>query len=387
MTTKNQKKVLVIFGTRPEAIKMAPVVLGLNKHCHFTTKVCVTGQHREMLDQVLKTFDIQPSFDLNLMTHNQSLSAVSARILEGLEKVYLEFKPDYVLVHGDTTTSFIATLSAFYFDLAVGHIEAGLRSDDIKSPWPEEANRRLTSQLAALHFAPTKKAVENLLKEGVSAEKIIQTGNTVIDALHLVQNQINTSSQLHQSLIEKFLSQGINLNGDNQVVLITGHRRENFGKRFYEIIEAIRELALSNKAVKFLYPVHFNPNVRTPVYERLNDLQNVFLIQPQDYTSFVFLMMKSSLILTDSGGIQEEAPSLGKPVLVTRDNTERPESVAAGASKLVGSSKLEIITNIQEILNSIRSGKATEKISNLYGDGKASDRIIEFLKQHSESQI
>ncbi len=373
-------KILTVFGTRPEAIKMAPLVKELEKVKNFENKVCVTAQHREMLDQVLEIFDIKPDYDLNIMKPNQNLYDITANILLKMKNVLEEFHPDVVLVHGDTTTTFATTLASFYNKIDVGHVEAGLRTGNIYSPWPEEANRKLTGALAKYHFAPTKSSKKNLLKEGIQEENIIITGNTVIDALFLVLNKIETNKVL-ENKIKNILAKNIPLHAlDQKFVLITGHRRENFGKGFINICEAIKELALKYPKVNFIYPVHLNPNVRKPVNDILSGLKNVFLIEPQDYMPFVYLMNKSYLILTDSGGIQEEAPSLGKPVLVMRDTTERPEALEAGTVKLVGTNKEKIIKEVEKLLKDENEYLKMSKAHNPYGDGNASEKIIKFLQ-------
>ena len=341
------KRVLLVFGTRPEAIKMAPLVHEFKKHPdQFETKVCVTGQHREMLDQVLDLFQIVPDVDLNIMKSGQDLYDVTSRVLVGMREVLKELSPDLVLVHGDTTTSMAAALAAFYQQIPVGHVEAGLRTGDIYSPWPEEMNRLMTGRIAAYHFAPTPLSKQNLLKENVKAERIVVTGNTVIDALHWVVNKIHAEQGLHDSIRESIRQFGYDterLAKGKRMVLITGHRRENFGEGFLNICHAIKSLSMRYPEVDFVYPVHLNPNVRKPVMEILGDgADNVFLIDPLQYLPFVYLMEQSYLILTDSGGIQEEAPGLGKPVLVMRNTTERPEAVDAGTVLLVGADRERI---------------------------------------------
>lgn len=369
------KKILTIFGTRPEAIKMAPLVKALDGCSEFESKVCVTGQHREMLDQVLKLFKITPDFDLNIMKSGQDLTDVTVSILTQLRDVFNTYKPDVILVHGDTATTFASSLAAYYQQIKVGHVEAGLRTGNIYSPWPEEANRCLTGVIANYHFAPTATAENNLLRENKSSEDICVTGNTVIDALLSVVEALEASSTLQ----EKFAEQFSYLSAERKLVLVTGHRRENFGGGFERICQAIREIALNHPDVDIVYPVHLNPNVQDPVKRLLSDIGNVYLIEPLDYLPFVYLMNRSYLILTDSGGIQEEAPSLRKPVLVMRDTTERPEAVEAGTVKLVGTD-VDLIT---QSVNKLISDKSEyEKMSlahNPYGDGKASQKIIEFL--------
>lgn len=371
-------KVLTVFGTRPEAIKMAPLVKALEKHPEIEAKVCVTGQHRQMLDQVLSLFDIAPDYDLDIMQPQQTLSTITSHILLKMEPVLQQYSPDLVLVHGDTSTTLAAALAAYYQKIAVGHVEAGLRTGDIYSPWPEEANRRLTGSLATWHFSPTLQTQENLLKENVPGHKILVSGNTVIDALLLVKNKLQNQPDLQR----KFNSTFNFIRKDARMVLITGHRRENFGEGFERICRAIKNLAETYPNVDFVYPVHLNPNVREPVNRLLSNLPHVHLIEPQEYLPFVYLMTRAHLILTDSGGIQEEAPSLGKPVLVMRETTERPEAVAAGTVKLVGT---DVDTIVREVTRLMEDKNAYDEMAyahNPYGDGKASERIVEFIAQH-----
>lgn len=359
---------------------MVPVVMALkNRPEGFDVQVCVTAQHREMLDQVLALFNIIPDFDLNLMRPGQSLGGLTSRAVVGLEEVFQAEQPDVVLVHGDTTTTFTASLAAFYQQIPVGHVEAGLRTHNIYSPWPEEFNRRVTGIVANYHFAPTEKSQQNLLDEKTAAEAITVTGNTVIDALQWVVNHIDTDAELSAELNQKF----DHIDAEKKLVLVTGHRRENFGDGFLNICEAIRDIAQRDD-VQVIYPVHLNPNVQKPVNEILRGLDNVHLIEPQDYLPFVYLMSKSHLILTDSGGVQEEAPSLGKPVLVMRDTTERPEAVAAGTVKLVGTNKETIRDSVLELLNDEDKYQQMSFAHNPYGDGKASEYIADFLSQLSE---
>lgn len=368
-------RILTVFGTRPEAIKMAPVVDALKNDLRFDSKVCVTAQHREMLDQVLSLFEIEPDYDLNIMKAGQDLTDVTTSILTGLRSVLQEYKPDYVLVHGDTATTLSATLASYYQQIKVGHVEAGLRTNNIYSPWPEEGNRKLTGALANIHFAPTQTSLDNLLAENISDKAICVTGNTVIDALLMVKSKLSNDKVLYKSLSDKFVF----LDSERRMVLITGHRRESFGGGFERICQAVSTLAESFPNVDFVYPVHLNPNVREPVNRLLVNKANVHLIEPQDYLPFVYLMDRSSIILTDSGGIQEEAPSLGKPVLVMRDTTERPEAVSAGTVKLVGTDVNKIIDEVSILLT---QQKAYEKMSfshNPYGDGKASGRILDAI--------
>ncbi len=368
-------KVLTVFGTRPEAIKMAPLVKSLAAHGAIDSRVCVTAQHRQMLDQVLALFGIEPDWDLDLMRPGQDLYSITAGILERIAEVYRAWKPDLVLVHGDTATTFAASLAAFYQRIPVGHVEAGLRTGDLSSPWPEEANRQLTSVLARLHFAPTETSRCNLLKENVAGDKIVVTGNTVIDALLSVKAKLEGSPELAAELARcvPFLRPAA------RMVLITGHRRENFGEGFERVCRAIATLAKSFPDVDFVYPVHLNPNVREPVNRLLCGIGNVSLIEPLDYLPFVYLMMRSHVILTDSGGIQEEAPSLGKPVLVMRDTTERPEAVAAGTVRLVGTDVESIVGGVTTLLTDQCEYQAMSFAHNPYGDGRACERIVDAL--------
>jgi UDP-N-acetylglucosamine 2-epimerase (non-hydrolysing) len=365
-------KIMVVFGTRPEAIKMAPVVKAFKADSRFETKVCVTAQHREMLDQVLELFEIQPDYDLNIMKAGQDLTDVTCGVLTGLRDVLKEFQPARILVHGDTSTTMSASLAAFYQQIKVGHVEAGLRTGDIYSPWPEEANRKITSCVVDLHFAPTEIARQNLLNEGVDNQTIKVTGNTVIDALRWVSDKIESSPELNERLAERFPF----LDASKKLVLVTGHRRENFGQGFENICAALRELA-GRDDIEILYPMHLNPNVREPVKKYLSDLGNVHLIEPQDYLPFVYLMNRAHIILTDSGGIQEEAPSLGKPVLVMRNTTERPEAVDAGTVKLVGTDTNRIINAVVELLDDSSLYQTMSVAYNPYGDGTASKQILE----------
>ena len=382
------KKVLLVFGTRPEAIKMAPLVKEFQKSpTEFQTVVCVTGQHREMLDQVLKIFGIVPDYDLNIMKQGQDLYDVTSRVLLGMRDVLKETRPDVVLVHGDTTTSTAAALAAFYQQIPVGHVEAGLRTHDIYSPWPEEMNRQLTGRIASFHFAPTPLSRQNLLRENVDDSKITVTGNTVIDALYWVVDKIKNDKDLNASLSDELKQAGYDvarLASGRRLVLITGHRRENFGEGFIRMCMAIRDLNKKFPEVDFVYPMHLNPNVRKPIHEvfgqDLSGLGNMFFIEPLEYLSFVFLMEKSSVVLTDSGGIQEEAPGLGKPVLVMRDTTERPEALEAGTVKLVGTDYDKIVENVSVLLEDASAYEKMSKAVNPYGDGKACGRILSFLQ-------
>lgn len=381
------KNILIVFGTRPEAIKMAPVVMEFKKHPNlFNTLVCVTGQHREMLDQVLTLFDIVPDYDLNIMKPNQDLYDVTSKILLGMRDVLDMSKPDLVFVHGDTTTSMAAALAAFYKQIPVAHVEAGLRTENIYSPWPEEMNRQITARITKLHFAPTSLARQNLLNEGIKEDGILVTGNTVIDALHIVTDKITSDSNLSEELKSLLLEKGYDvsrLENGRKLVLITGHRRENFGEGFINICNAIKNLANRFQEVDFVYPMHLNPNVRKPVLEILGSdkVSNVFLIEPLEYLPFVYLMEKSYLILTDSGGVQEEAPGLGKPVLVMRDTTERPEAVEAGTVMLVGTDRNKIETGVQDLLTDGSLYKRMSETVNPYGDGLAASRIVDFIKK------
>ena len=368
-------KVLTVFGTRPEAIKMAPLVHALAADERFVSKCCVTAQHREMLDQVLELFKITPDYDLNLMKAGQTLPEITSRILLELTPVLKEFKPDVVLVHGDTATTFAASLAAYYEQIAVGHVEAGLRTGNIYSPWPEEGNRKLTGSLTKYHLAPTENSKANLLKENYAAENISVTGNTVIDALLMVKQQIENDAALSNTLAAQFPM----LDERKKLILVTGHRRESFGGGFERICEALAQTAKAHPDCQILYPVHLNPNVQEPVKRILKDVNNVHLIEPQQYLPFVYLMNRAHIILTDSGGIQEEAPSLGKPVLVMRDTTERPEAVDAGTVKLVGTDIIKITSALNELLTSDESYKTMSRAHNPYGDGKACQRICDIL--------
>lgn len=375
-------KILSVFGTRPEAIKMAPVVRELSSNSFFESKVAVTAQHREMLDQVLELFEIQPDYDLDLMRPGQDLYDITTGVLLGLRSVLIDFKPDLVLVHGDTATTFATSLAAFYQKIPVGHVEAGLRTGDLYSPWPEEANRLLTSRLAAIHFAPTELNRKALLAENIPDDLITVTGNTVIDALQWVVDKIETSSIIKNRIESILVGSGLNLEMLNErYVLITGHRRENFGEGFEQICRAVRNLAVRNQTVNFIYPVHLNPNVQGPVKRLLDGLANVYLISPLAYEPFVYLMRRSYLVLTDSGGIQEEAPGLGRPVLVMRDTTERPEAVQAGTVKLVGTDANTIDSHVQSLLDDSTLHQEMCRSHNPYGDGKASEKIVRFIKE------
>ena len=381
------KKVMLVFGTRPEAIKMAPLVKEFQKQPkRVETVVCVTGQHREMLDQVLKIFDIKPDYDLNIMKQGQDLYDVTARVLTGMRDVLKEVKPDVVLVHGDTTTSTAAALAAFYQQIPVGHVEAGLRTHNIYSPWPEEMNRLLTGRLATYHFSPTPLSRNNLIKESVDDRNIIITGNTVIDALYWVVDKIKNNKELDNELEDILSKAGYDvnrLNNGKKLVLITGHRRENFGDGFINMCTAIKDLTVKYPDLDFVYPMHLNPNVRKPIHEvfgeNLSGLKNMFFIEPLEYLSFVYLMEKSSIVLTDSGGIQEEAPGLGKPVLVMRDTTERPEALDAGTVKLVGTDYNKIVNEVPSLIDDKAAYEKMSKAVNPYGDGLACGRIVNAL--------
>lgn len=373
------KNILVVFGTRPEAIKMAPLILKMKKDPSFDLKVCITAQHREMLDQVLKIFGIEADYDLDLMSPGQGLVNLTGKILSSVTKVLDEVNPDLVVVHGDTTTTFSASLAAYYKRIPVAHVEAGLRTGNNYSPWPEEGNRRLTSVLADYHFAPTEISKANLISENINDDSVFVTGNTVVDALFLAKNKIESDTILERNFEKMFPF----ISSDKKIILVTGHRRESFGSGFERICAAVRLVAAKNKDVVIIYPVHLNPLVQEPVNRILGGLSNVYLVEPTDYLPFVFLMMKSYLILTDSGGIQEEAPSLGKPVLVMRDTTERPEGLRAGTVKLVGTASEVISSNIQLLLDDAEEYRAMSIAHNPYGDGTASEQICRVLKELS----
>ncbi len=384
------KKVMFVFGTRPEAIKMAPLVREFRKYPEeFETMVCVTGQHREMLDQVLSIFEIMPEFDLNIMKHGQDLFDITSRVLCGMRDVLIEAKPDVVLVHGDTTTSTAAALAAFYMQIPVGHVEAGLRTGNIYSPWPEEMNRQITGRIASFDFAPTPLNRNNLLKENVPDSKITVTGNTVIDALHMVVERIRNDKGLADELHKSLMIAGYDtdrLTDGHRMLLITGHRRENFGDGFINICNAIKDLSIKYRDVDFIYPMHLNPNVRKPIHqvfgENLDGLSNMFFIEPLGYLSFVYLMEKSYLVLTDSGGIQEEAPGLSKPVLVMRDTTERPEALESGTVRLVGTDYGKIVNEVSMLIDDEEHYRTMSNAVNPYGDGKASGRIVDFVRNN-----
>ena len=381
------KKILLVFGTRPEAIKMAPLVKEFQKQSNdFEVLVCVTGQHREMLDQVLLLFDIKPDYDLNIMKQGQDLYDVTARVLVGMRDVLKDCCPDIVLVHGDTTTSVTAALAAYYQQIPVGHIEAGLRTHNIYSPWPEEMNRQLTGRITTYHFAPTLLSKQNLLDEGIKDNFITVTGNTVIDALYMIVDKIKKDKELDTKLQKRLTESGYDasrLDNGRKLILITGHRRENFGDGFISICKAIKTLTKNYPNIDYVYPMHLNPNVRRPIHdvfgEDLSNLGNMFFIEPLEYLSFVYLMEKSTIILTDSGGVQEEAPGLGKPVLVMRDTTERPEALEAGTVKLVGTDYDKIVCELSELIENQSSYEKMSRAINPYGDGKSCERIISFL--------
>ncbi|MCX6351411.1 MAG: UDP-N-acetylglucosamine 2-epimerase (non-hydrolyzing) [Bacteroidetes bacterium] len=375
----DRKKIILVFGTRPEAIKMAPVYFELQKNSHiYDVKVCLTGQHRTMLEQVMDFFKIPTDFDLSLMKENQSLSDLSASVLTEFSKIIVSEKPDMVLVHGDTTTSSMATLAAYYHKIKIGHVEAGLRTHNKYSPFPEEINRQITGRIADYHFSPTSLAEDNLLSEGIEKNKILVTGNTVIDALHWTVDLIENNSYEDDEIrkVSKIIQ------ADKKLILVTGHRRENFGDGFLNICNAMKALAETHPEIQIIYPVHLNPNVKKPVYEILKDIYNIHLIAPINYPAFVFLMNKSHIILTDSGGVQEEGPSLGKPVLVMRENTERPEAVDAGTVKLVGTNSNSIISSVEELLTDDKLYTQMSTAINPYGDGLASKKIVEFIKDN-----
>jgi len=383
------KKILIVFGTRPEAIKMAPLVKQFqNSSDVFETKVCVTAQHREMLDQVLDLFEITPDYDLDVMKPGQDLYDVTSNVLLGMKDVLVDFKPDLVFVHGDTSTTFSTALAAFYQQIRVAHVEAGLRTGDIYSPWPEEANRQLTSQITKYHFAPTQTSRANLLNENIQDSQILVTGNTVIDALFLALDKIKTDKTLEENIISTIkalmnadVSEEIDFHIDNsKFILVTGHRRENHGQGFINICKALKEIAEKNRDIHIIYPVHLNPNVQGPVNELLSGIANVHLIAPLQYEQFIYMMDKSYFIITDSGGVQEEAPSLGKPVLVMRDTTERPEALDAGTVKLVGTDTELIIKEAQILIDDAQAYEKMSKASNPYGDGFASEKIVEYYK-------
>ncbi|GLR07410.1 UDP-N-acetylglucosamine 2-epimerase (non-hydrolyzing) [Mixta theicola] len=371
-------KVLTVFGTRPEAIKMAPLVHALANDAAFDARLCVTAQHREMLDQVLRLFALKPDYDLDIMRPEQGLTEITSRILEGLKGVFSSFRPDVVLVHGDTTTTLAASLAAFYHRIPVGHVEAGLRTGDLYSPWPEEANRKLTGHLATWHFTPTEYSRQNLLRENLPDKQIFVTGNTVIDALFWVRDRVLSDRQHDKNLAARYPF----LDAAKKLILVTGHRRESFGDGFERICSALATLARQHPEIQIVYPVHLNPNVSEPVKRILSGIDNIILIEPQEYLPFVWLMNRAWLILTDSGGIQEEAPSLGKPVLVMRETTERPEAIDAGTVRLVGTSEEKIVAEVTHLLTHEEAWQAMSHAHNPYGDGHACARILQALKNH-----
>lgn len=371
-------KVLTVFGTRPEAIKMAPLVQALAQDPAFESRLCVTAQHREMLDQVLSLFQLQPDYDLNVMRPEQGLTEITCRILQGMHTVLLDFKPDIVLVHGDTTTTLAASLAAFYQQIPVGHVEAGLRTGDLASPWPEEGNRKLTGHLARLHFTPTLRSRQNLLDENLADDSIVVTGNTVIDALLWVRDRVLDDNDINAQLASRYPF----LDDSKKLVLVTGHRRESFGEGFERICSALAQIARQHPHAQIVYPVHLNPNVHEPVNRILRGIDNIVLIEPQEYLPFVWLMNRAWLILTDSGGIQEEAPSLGKPVLVMRETTERPEAVEAGTVKLVGTDTARIVNEVSTLLNDDEAWQTMSRAHNPYGNGEACGRILQALKDN-----
>jgi len=373
------KNILLVFGTRPEAIKMAPIITELNKSDKLSYKVCITGQHKEMLNQVLDVFSLKCEYNLNIMSPGQTLNDIFSKIVGKLQAVFEEFKPDLVLVHGDTSTSFATALACFYAKIPIGHVEAGLRTGNLISPWPEEGNRRLTSVIANYHFAPTENSKRNLLNEGVSEQRIIVTGNTVVDAVLMIKNRFQSDLPFAEKVRHALPS----INFDEKIILITGHRRENFGSGFENICQAIKNLALSNPSLQFVYPVHLNPQVHGIVHKLLGNIENVRLIEPLSYTEFVYLMINSHIILTDSGGIQEEAPSLGKPVLLMRDTTERPEAVNAGTVNLVGTDCDNIVNSVNTLLQNQQEYEKMSKAVNPYGDGKAANKIVEWMEQQN----
>lgn len=370
-------KCLFIMGTRPEAIKLAPLVLALREKVSFETRLCVTAQHRDMLDQVLELFGLSPDFDLNIMTDGQDLADITASVLHRMRDVFAEYRPDFTIVQGDTSTTFAAALSSFYHQVPTAHVEAGLRTGCLRAPWPEEANRKLTTGLASIHFAPTERARANLLSEGVAPDRVHVTGNTVIDTLFLVLARLKQDCALRAELDRKF-----DYLGNKRIILVTGHRRENFGQGFERICRALAEIADLHPKIEIVYPVHLNPNVRTPVHKLLGGKPNIHLIQPLPYLSFVYLMNRCFFILTDSGGVQEEAPSLGKPVLVMRETTERPEAVEAGTVKLVGTNPKVIVDEVERLLTDRHAYEQMSIAHNPYGDGRAVQRIVSILSQH-----
>jgi UDP-N-acetylglucosamine 2-epimerase (non-hydrolysing) len=382
-----KKNILLVFGTRPEAIKMAPLVKEFQKdNANFETKVCVTAQHRGMLDQVLELFDIKPDYDLNLMKAGQDLYDITLNVLLGMKDVLSDFKPDIVLVHGDTTTTSATSLSAFYQQIKIAHVEAGLRTGDLYNPWPEEANRQITGVLANYHFVPTVTSRDNLLKESKKSQNILITGNTVIDALFLVLDKIKNDKESESKIKKQILNSNYDIKKDTKIILVTGHRRENHGQGIVNICEALKAIALNNPTIDIVYPVHLNPHVQKPVKGLLSDVSNIHLIEPLQYEAFIYLMSKSYFVITDSGGVQEEAPSLGKPVLVMRSTTERPEALEAGTVKLVGTNTQIIIKETQKLLDDKTEYEKMSKSHNPYGDGKACEKIVKFVKDIDNNQ-
>jgi UDP-N-acetylglucosamine 2-epimerase (non-hydrolysing) len=379
-------KILLVFGTRPEAIKMAPLVKEFQKYPDiFYTKVCVTGQHRQMLDQVLDVFNIKPDYDLNIMAPNQDLYDITSKVLLGMRNILAEWKPDIVFVHGDTTTSVVTGIAAFYKQIKVAHVEAGLRTYNLLAPWPEELNRQLTDRLCEFLFAPTEASRNNLLQEKIEDKKIFVTGNTVIDALLMAIDIIKNNSELQQNIKDEIKQNGYSLETTRKIILVTGHRRENFGGGFLNICNALKKIAFDSQDIDIVYPVHLNPNVRKPVYDLLSGINNIYLISPLNYLPFLYLMQNSFIILTDSGGVQEEAPSLGKPVLVMRNTTERPEAVEAGTVKLIGTDTAEIIKNIKLLINDKDVYSRMAFAHNPYGDGKACEKIVRIIQENKIS--
>ncbi|MCV3480626.1 non-hydrolyzing UDP-N-acetylglucosamine 2-epimerase [Campylobacter sp. CNRCH_2014_0184h] len=372
------KKILVVFGTRPEAIKMAPLVKIMESRNDVDFKICVTAQHRQMLDQILDVFDIKPDYDLNIMSENQDLYDITFKILCGMKNILNDYRPDVVLVHGDTTTASATALAAFYQKIKVAHVEAGLRTYNLYNPWPEEANRQIVGVLSDIHFTPTSKSAENLIKEGKDEKNILVTGNTVVDALFYMVEKIKNNI-VFKTKILSFIENDYKISDNRKFILVTGHRRENFGEGFLQICEALKTIAINNPNIDIIYPVHLNPNVQKPVKSILSDIANIYLINPLRYEEFVYLMSNCYFIITDSGGIQEEAPSLGKPVLVMRETTERPEAVEAETVKLVGTCKSSIVKAAQELIDDEDEYNKMSKASNPYGDGKACEKIIEVL--------
>ncbi|PCJ16965.1 MAG: UDP-N-acetylglucosamine 2-epimerase (non-hydrolyzing) [Candidatus Cloacimonadota bacterium] len=376
------KKILLVFGTRPEAIKMFPVYQSLKKNSQFDVKICITGQHKEMLDQVMDLFEMKADYNLSVMAPNQTLFEVTSKILTSIKDVLESFNPDLVLVHGDTTTTFTASLASYYLKIPVGHVEAGLRTKNIYSPWPEEINRQLTGRIAKFHFAPTKKSHQNLLDEGIEDKNIYVTGNTVVDSLLHISKKIDNDLLLEEKLKNNLIKEGLNflnVSEANEILLVTGHRRENFGTGFQNIVAALKILSTKYSTLKIVYPVHLNPNVKDLVYKELSSYENIYLLKPQDYLSFIYLMKQTKIILSDSGGIQEEAPSLGIPVLVMRDTTERPEAITAGTVKLVGTNQEAIVNEVSFLLDDIDEYKKMSIAHNPYGDGFAGENIAKLI--------